>query len=126
MNEVARSLFAVRPSEVGRPLKDLQLSYRPVELRSLIERAEVERPPTAVKDIEWRRPSGETCWLDLHVAPLIEPTTGGVIGTVLTFTDVSSYRRLQRELQESHQELETTNEELQSTVEELETTNEEL
>jgi two-component system CheB/CheR fusion protein len=45
---------------------------------------------------------------------------------VLTFTDVTSHRRLQRELEESHQELETAYEELQSTNEELETTNEEL
>jgi two-component system CheB/CheR fusion protein len=126
MNDCARALFGVRPSDVGRPLKDLQISYRPVELRSLIEKAETERRPTAVKEIEWRNPAGETRWLELHVAPLIEPSSGGVIGTVLTFTDVTSYRRLQRELEESHQELETAYEELQSTNEELETTNEEL
>ena len=47
-------------------------------------------------------------------------------GTVITFTDVTVHRRLQRELEQSHHELETAYEELQSTNEELETTNEEL
>jgi two-component system CheB/CheR fusion protein len=44
----------------------------------------------------------------------------------VTFTDMTSFRRLQRELEQSHMELETAYEELQSTNEELETTNEEL
>ena len=125
VNERARSLFALRNNDVGRPLRDLQLSYRPVELRSLIEKAETERRPVAVKEIEWRGATGETRWLDLHIAPLIE-SAGVTIGTILTFTDVTGFRHLQRELEESHQELETAYEELQSTNEELETTNEEL
>ena len=125
VNERARSLFGLRSNDVDRPLRDLQLSYRPVELRSLIEKAETERRPVAVKEIEWRGATGETRWLDLHIAPLVE-SAGATIGTILTFTDVTSFRHLQRELEESHQELETAYEELQSTNEELETTNEEL
>jgi two-component system, chemotaxis family, CheB/CheR fusion protein len=125
INDRARSLFGLRASDVGRPLKDLQLSYRPVELRSLIEKAETERRPVVVKEIDWATHKGETRWLDLHVAPLIDQS-GGTTGTILTFTDMTAHRRLQRELEESHQELETAYEELQSTNEELETTNEEL
>ena len=125
VNERARVLFGVRPAEVGRPLRDLQLSYRPVELRSLIEKAEVERRPVVVKEIEWQGHAGDTRWLDLQVAPLTD-LGKSIVGTIVTFTDVTAYRRLQRELEESHQELETANEELQSTNEELETTNEEL
>jgi len=125
VNDRARTLFGLRGSDAGRPLKDLQLSYRPVELRSLLERAETERRPVVVKEIEWSQHPGETRWLDLHVAPLMD-ATGAVTGTMLTFTDVTAHRRLQRELEESHQELETAYEELQSTNEELETTNEEL
>ncbi|MFL5401490.1 MAG: CheR family methyltransferase [Gemmatimonadales bacterium] len=124
VNDRARALFDLRATDLGRPLRDLQLSYRPIELRSLIERAETERRPIAVKDIEWRSLVGETRWLDLSVAPVLDGTA--VIGTVITFADVSAYRRLQREVEDSHQELETAYEELQSTNEELETTNEEL
>jgi two-component system, chemotaxis family, CheB/CheR fusion protein len=125
INDRARVLFGLRPSDAGRPLKDLQLSYRPVELRSLIEKAENDRRPLVIKEIDWPSPMGESRWVDLHVAPLTD-ALGAVTGTILTFTDVTSHRRLQRELEESHQELETAYEELQSTNEELETTNEEL
>jgi two-component system CheB/CheR fusion protein len=146
LNDKARTLFNLRESDVGRPLRDLQLSYRPVELRSLIERAEVERRPVALKSVEWVPHPGDVRWLDLHVSPLAS-ADGGVIGTAVAFTDATAYRRLQQELEETHrklegayealqsaneelqstnEELETTNEELQSTVEELETTNEEL
>jgi two-component system CheB/CheR fusion protein len=124
-NDRARTLFGLRLSDVGRPLRDLQISYRPIELRSLIERAETERRPVVVKEIDWPAHSIDGRWLDLHVAPLTD-TAGGITGTVLTFSDVTAYRRLQQELKESHQELETAYEELQSTNEELETTNEEL
>jgi two-component system CheB/CheR fusion protein len=125
-NDRARELFGIRKSNVGKPLRDLQLSYRPVELRSLIERAETERRTVAVKEIEWRNSPSEFRWLDLYIAPLIDGGDGSVLGTILTFIDATAHRRLQRELQESHEELETAYEELQSTNEELETTNEEL
>ena len=124
-NDRARDLFALRLSDVGRPLRDLPLSYRPLELRSLIERAEAERRHVGIKEIEWRTPTGDLRWLDLQIVPLTDGP-GGVLGTVLTFSDSTAYRRLQRELEQSHQELETAYEELQSTNEELETTNEEL
>jgi two-component system, chemotaxis family, CheB/CheR fusion protein len=78
-----------------------------------------------VKEVEWRSPTGEARWLDLHVAP-VDDGTGRYVGVVVTFTDMTGYRRLQRELEQSHLELETAYEELQSTNEELETTNEEL
>jgi two-component system CheB/CheR fusion protein len=125
VNERARSLFGIRASEVGRPLRDPQISYRPVELRSLIEKAETERRPVDIKEVEWRTVLGESRWLDLHIGPLTDPM-GVTIGTLISFTDVTTHRRLQRELEQSRQELETAYEELQSTNEELETMNEEL
>jgi two-component system, chemotaxis family, CheB/CheR fusion protein len=124
-NERARELFGLRKDDVGRPLRDLQLSYRPIELRSLIDRVDSERRPLVVKEIEWRGRLGELRWLDLSIAPVLD-RGGGVSGTVLTFNDATLHRQLQRELEQSHQELETAYEELQSTNEELETTNEEL
>ncbi|HET7422631.1 MAG TPA: CheR family methyltransferase [Gemmatimonadales bacterium] len=125
INEQARALFGLRPSDVGRLLRDLQLSYRPADLRSLIDQATAERRPIAVKEVEWRAQSGESRWLDVQVAPLGDPI-GDEVGTLIAYTDVTGYHRLTRELEQSHQELETAYEELQSTNEELETTNEEL
>lgn len=124
-NERARELFGIRVGEVGRPLRDLQVSYRPVELRSLVEKAGTERRPVDLKEIEWRTHLGESRWLDLHIAPMAD-STGTTLGTLISFSDVTSHRRLQRELEQSQRELETAYEELQSTNEELETMNEEL
>jgi two-component system, chemotaxis family, CheB/CheR fusion protein len=73
------------------------------------------------------------------VVPLLD-VHSRLLGTEITFADVTRYRLLHdeledanrqletayEELQSTNEELETTNEELQSTVEELETTNEEL
>lgn len=124
-NDQARRQFGLSQQDLGRPLQDLEISYRPVELRSAIEQAIDGRVPVIVKDIEWARAPGETWVLDVNVVPLTDQT-GGILGTKVTFSDVSRYRNLQKELQNSKRELETAYEELQSTNEELETTNEEL
>ena len=138
-NQQLRGLFGLTVRDIGRPLQDLELSYRPFELRSSIERAYMERRPTAAVDGRWTGPSGQVMYLDLLVVPLFDGADGP-IGVAVFFTDVSRQRRLQEEvhrasqeletaleeLQSTNEELETTNEELQSTVEELETTNEEL
>ena len=124
-NMRARSTLGLASSDVGRPLQDLEISYRPVELRSLIEQACAERRQTGSREIEWTTPGGENIVLDLTVIPLTKPH-GELAGAKVVFRDITRFRRLQDELNHSHQELETAYEELQSTNEELETTNEEL
>jgi two-component system CheB/CheR fusion protein len=124
-NERARSLFMLSTADLGRPIQDLKISYRPVEIRSSIDQAYTDRGPVLLREIEWHSPGGETRWLDVQVVPLTD-TSGGFVGAAVSFSDVSSAKRLQRELEHANQELETAYEELQSTNEELETTNEEL
>jgi two-component system CheB/CheR fusion protein len=124
-NERARSLFTLTASDLGRPIQDLKISYRPVEIRSCIDQAYLERLPILLRDVEWHSLAGETRWLDVQVVPLTD-SAGALIGATISFTDVSAAKRLQRELEHANQELETAYEELQSTNEELETTNEEL
>jgi two-component system CheB/CheR fusion protein len=68
---------------------------------------------------------GEKRHLDVRVTPLVEDASG-LVGISVIFEDVSRYKRLQDEVERSHQDLETASEELQSTNEELETANEEL
>ncbi|WP_167472722.1 CheR family methyltransferase [Nocardia arthritidis] len=137
-NEQAKHLFGLHDRDVGRPLRDLELSYRPVELRAYIDQVRNERRALRMKDIEWQRGPGEVLTLEVHVSPLLANEI--MLGVSVVFHDVTAARRLlaelnhanaQREsayeeLQSTNEELETTNEELQSTVEELETTNEEL
>jgi two-component system CheB/CheR fusion protein len=124
-NDKARSLFGITPSDLGRPFQDLQISYRPADLRSCIDQAYHDRRPAKLGEVGWNPRPGEVGYLDIHVVPLFEPG-GPPQGATVTFVDATFNRRLQEELQTSHRELETAYEELQSTNEELETMNEEL
>ncbi|MDZ8226062.1 CheR family methyltransferase [Nostoc sp. ChiVER01] len=125
VNEQARNLFALSLRDLARPFQDLELSYRPIELRSLIERAYNERRPITLTNVERYLSNTETQYLDVRITPL-QDTDTNFLGVSIAFHDVTRYIKLQEALQRSRQELETTNEELQSTNEELETTNEEL
>ena len=148
-NGRTRALFQLGAADVGRPLQDLELSYRPFDLRSLVDQAYTDRRTVTRADVPWRSSNGASRWFDIVVAPL---DTGGdadgalamagapLVGVSVTFAEVTPHRLLQQQVQESqaeleaayqelqstNEELETTNEELHSTVEELETTNEEL
>ena len=124
-NERARNMFGLVPADIGRPFHELELSYRPVELRSVIQTAQEQRRPVIVKDVQTDAASRDPRCLDVQVAPLFDPG-GTLLGSSITFNDVSRVQELQQQLSRSKQDLETTYEELQSTNEELETTNEEL
>ncbi|WP_425579535.1 CheR family methyltransferase [Streptomyces coacervatus] len=138
VNSHARVQFGLSPNDIGRPFQDLEISYRPVELRSLIEQATHERRTLRVNGAE-RRAGDDVQYFDI----LVQPLTGldGLAAAInITFTDVTLATQLKseikrvredletayEELQSTNEELETTNEELQSSIEELETTNEEL
>ena len=125
LNQQIRTLFGLSTRDLGRPLQDLELSYRPFELRSCIEQATLERRPVRLTDGHWAPAGGPAFTLDLLVVPVADHD-GGVLGCALYFVDTTKQRRLQDELQRANEELETALEELQSTNEELETTNEEL
>jgi two-component system CheB/CheR fusion protein len=139
-NHRAEMLFGLHPRDIGRPFQDLEVSYRPVELRSIIERVKRDQRQVELSDVVWHRTAGQEAEVfDVHVVPLFGGS-GDLAGIGVNFLDVTRYRRLRDELEHSNhelerayeelqslnEELETTNEELQSTNEELETTNEEL
>ncbi|MEM9903969.1 MAG: CheR family methyltransferase [Cyanobacteria bacterium P01_D01_bin.44] len=124
-NHLARSTFGLNLQDVGRPLQDLEISYRPLELRSRIEQVYNERIAVTIEDVMRTLPDGKPQFFDVQLTPLQE-NGSDLVGVSITFTDVTRYHDLQTELQRSNQELETANEELQSSNEELETTNEEL
>jgi two-component system CheB/CheR fusion protein len=135
-NAPARQLHGLDAGDIGRLHQDLQLSYRPVDLRTPIERALADGQEIVLYAVQW--PTPDPRWFDVHVIPLVD--AGAVLGVAVTLVDVTTVQRLEADLQRSgkelesahqqlqsaNEELETTNEELQSTVEELETTNEEL
>ena len=138
VNAPARELFGVGTDAVGRPFQDLEVSYRPAELRSRIDQVSAEGRVVELEEVSRWTPSGDLTFLDIKLVPLV--IEGQQLGVAITFVDVTRHRQLRQELEQTHrelevayealqsanEELETTNEELQSTIEELETTNEEL
>ncbi|MBD2388502.1 CheR family methyltransferase [Cylindrospermum sp. FACHB-282] len=125
VNEQARTLFGLSPKDLARPFQDLELSYRPIELRSLIEKAYSDRSAVKLNNVERYLPNAEIQYLDVQIVPL-QDGENNLLGVSIAFDDVSRYTQLQLELTRYRQDLEASNEELQSTNEELETTNEEL
>src|SRR5215217_8965 len=124
-NERARALFRLSIDDLARPFQDLELSYRPLELRSKIQQVYVERRPSQVDEVEWPAPSGEVAHLEVQVVPLIDDQQA-LLGASINFTDVTRSRRYKQELEHANQGLEDAYAELQSTNEELETMNEEM
>lgn len=139
VNHRASGMLGLSERDLGRPFQDLEVSYRPLELRAPLARVTKERVAIWLREVEWRRSGPDPVFIDLHLVPLLDGA-GGVQGASISFFDVTRFRQLRvevestnrqlemayEELQSTNEELETTNEELQSTVEELETTNEEL
>jgi two-component system, chemotaxis family, CheB/CheR fusion protein len=123
-NQLARTTFGLSNTDVGRSLKDLEVSYRPVDLRSNIEAAHAERRSVVVTNVSMTISTGDVREFEVQLTPL--HAGDRTLGTTVTFTDVTVQHRVQKELEDSKRELESAYEELQSTVEELETTNEEL
>ncbi|MFL5240547.1 MAG: CheR family methyltransferase [Gemmataceae bacterium] len=139
VNHQARTAFGLSTKELGRPLHDLELSYRPADLRSCIDQVLATAQPRELADIEWRKGPESLAYLNIRFVPLLT-STNELVGVSASFLDVTRHKVMEQELhrsnaelsaaseelQSTNEELETTNEELQSTIEELETTNEEL
>jgi two-component system CheB/CheR fusion protein len=123
-NAHARALFGLSAADLGRPLKDLELSYRPVDLRSNLDLAFTERRTVTLAPVSAGLPTGEVRTVEVNITPM--RTGDRVMGASIVYHDVTRQRRIEEELETSKRELENAYEELQSTVEELETTNEEL
>jgi two-component system, chemotaxis family, CheB/CheR fusion protein len=137
-NAHARARFGLAPPDVGRPLKDLELSYRPADLRTNLELAYKEGRQVSLTGVPVGKPGSDSRTLDVQITPL--HSGDRLLGASIVYVDTTVQRRLEDELvtaqrelgnaydelQSAVEELETTNEELQSTNEELETTNEEL
>jgi two-component system CheB/CheR fusion protein len=122
-NRRARALFNLAAHDLGRPLKDLEISYRPVDLRTSLELVLSERRGETLDGVPLKV-DGEDRTFDVQFFPL--QRQDDVLGAMVVFEDVTAGRQLAEDFANSKHDLESAYEELQSTVEELETTNEEL
>ena len=137
-NAHARSTFGLSAADLGRPLKDLEISYRPVDLRSNLELAFSERRTVSLTPEANASVPRTARAFEVQITPLLGRPTAARRDDHLPGRHAAAARRgraraskreletAYEELQSTVEELETTNEELQSTNEELETTNEEL
>jgi two-component system CheB/CheR fusion protein len=123
VNAIARRLFGLGITDIGRPVQDLELSYRPVELRSHLDAIAGAQHAIDIPGVRWAVDDQERV-LDVRLVPLLGDDA--VLGTSITYQDVTASHQLRLEINTAQQELEEAYEELRSTVEELETTNEEL
>ncbi len=124
-NAAAQSLFDIISLDLGRPLQDLEVSYRPLELRSHIEQVQRKGSSLLIENVPRTLAPDNVQYFDVGIVPLAEQD-GTLLGLSVTFMEISRYHKLKEELQQSSQNLETANEELESSNEELEATNEEL
>jgi len=138
-NSVARAQFGLSPADIGRPFHDLPVSYRHLELSTLVEAAFADSAPHTRPGVERRLGDGSKRYVDVTATPLLDDV-GQPLGASIVFIDVTEtiearhelarareeIQAIRSELESTNEELETSNEELQSTNEELETSNEEL
>jgi two-component system CheB/CheR fusion protein len=97
-NDQARNLFGLNGHDLKRPLQDLEISYRPVELRSLIEQVYNERHSIVRSNVIYHLPRGEDRILDIQVT-LLQTIEGNLLGTSIVFADVTRYQELKDDLQ---------------------------
>lgn len=94
-----KELFNIRPHDVGRPLTDFTRRF---EYDGLIEDArEVLR---ALEPIEREVRQGEDTWYLMRLRPY-RTVEDEIEGVVLTFVDISSRRRLERQLIDATEEV---------------------
>jgi two-component system, chemotaxis family, CheB/CheR fusion protein len=146
-NEQAYVLFSLNNSDIGSLVQDLEMR-RLVDLPAFITQlarnapfgsiARRERHLLTRKNIEWTTDNGTT-YLDIYIAS-ISDSSGRLLGTNLTFVDVthnvsledkiellnSALARVTQELKETKEALDTTNKEFQSTQKELESLYQEM
>jgi two-component system CheB/CheR fusion protein len=125
VNNRAEAMLGLSDRDLGRPFQDLDISYRPLELRSQLTAVAESRAPVWLREVDWRRTGPDAIYVDVNLVPLLD-TSGEVLGVSISFTDVTRFRQLRVEVETANRQLELAYEELQSTNEELETTNEEL
>src|SRR5262252_4718607 len=87
-NGRARALFRMTQADVGKRVQDLEMSYRPVELRSMIQDAMTQHRTVTRKDIPWPNDTGDPRYLDLEAVPLTD-ASGDMLGVQISFSDVS-------------------------------------
>lgn len=122
-NEQANTLFTLKSSDLGAPVRDLEIG-RVVNSMTLLRQLERDRRAIALKNVEWKTDDG-TIYLNIHITPISDPSHT-LIAANLTFFDVTHYKEIENELESSNIKLASLTQELQLTKDTLNTTYQEL
>src|SRR5262249_23270071 len=82
-NERARDYFNIGPADLGRPFQDLDLSYRPLDLRSPLDRVLETRKAQDAGRGRWGDPPNQQTF-DVGISPVIG-TNGDLLGASIAF-----------------------------------------
>ena len=84
-NRQARKLLGLSPQDVDRLFWDLEVSYSPPGLRSLIEESYSKRSPVIRRKVERILPNGGNRFMDIEITPLLQDE-GTPIGLCIVFS----------------------------------------
>ncbi|MGO9855801.1 MAG: CheR family methyltransferase [Acidimicrobiales bacterium] len=124
-NDAARDLLALDAHDVGRPLRELPVALRPLDLVTPAHQAIADGSSRDLGTARYDTPDGQGLIIEVRILPTLDEQQQ-VAGAGIIFDDVRAAARLRESYRQLHEELETAYEELQSTNEELVTSNEEL
>ena len=71
VNHRASAMLGLSDRDLGRPFQDLEVSYRPLELRSHLAAVTESRAPAWLHEVEWRRNGPEVVYVDVQLVPLL-------------------------------------------------------
>src|SRR5512138_2980573 len=106
INEAAQAVFGLGAKDLEQPFQNLEVSYRPAELRSPIQKSVADRQPVLLKDVAFSPKEGIIQYLDIEVRPLISGDSNP-LGVSIAFLDSSSSHQLTLEIERARQEQET-------------------
>jgi two-component system, chemotaxis family, CheB/CheR fusion protein len=115
-NDLARRTFGLTANDLGRPVQELALFTRPIELAEHLDPARRSRT-TNVPLARWQTTNGERL-LKVRITPLTQH--GRALGTSITYTDLTAQHELEEQLADTRRQLARRYQHLQSVVEQFE------
>src|SRR6476661_3348206 len=110
MSSGAREQLNLPLTDLGRPLRELELSYRPADLRAAMERVAADQREVLLKGVH-HVVAGHVRYFDITVAPIFDEMLV-LLGMRIMFADATAFHHLKAELSAAKQELETAHDAL--------------
>src|SRR5919204_3140665 len=101
--------FLSGPPRVGLPgrrgLQDLEVSYRPVELRAALKQAHEKRRVIRLGRVKSHAGTDDERAFEVEITPLFAAGSSEALGASITFADVTAHSRLDAQHREVEREL---------------------